>query len=293
MRRDHLKKVITMLNGTVHVDGAELYYEICGQGPALLMISGAGGDAGYYSESARILENSFTVISYDRRGNSRSTGRRDTKTSMREQARDAKALIDELAGGRALVFGNSGGAIIGLELTAAFPASVQGLIAHEPPILGVLPDGDPDRGFFAEILAVAEQHGVMAAGARFVQSVRGEGTYPWPTDVHERFLGNVTHLFTNEFAAFGDYTPDWGALGAAGVPIVMAAGSEDRGCNYFLPSIIIAEQLGLPWAEFPGYHLPFMERPREFAAALRAVATQMFSNAETVAPLWRGSAALT
>lgn len=229
--------------------------------PALLMISGAGGDAGYYSEAASLLENSFTVISYDRRGNSRSTGRTEAQTTIREQAQDAKALIDELADGRALVFGNSGGAIIGLELTAAFPAAVRGLIAHEPPVVGLLPDVNPDRDFFDKMLAVAEDEGVTAAGARFVQSVRGEGTYPWPADVYERFFGNITHLFTNEFTAFGDYTPDWGALASCDVPIVMAAGCEDRGCNYFTPSIIIAERLNLPWAEFPGYHLPFMERP--------------------------------
>ena len=47
----------------------------CAEGPALLMISGAGGDAGYYAGVAEELDDAFTVITYDRRGNSRSTGR--------------------------------------------------------------------------------------------------------------------------------------------------------------------------------------------------------------------------
>jgi pimeloyl-ACP methyl ester carboxylesterase len=268
------------------VDGAKLYYEVRGRGPALLMISGAGGDAGYYSQAAAILEDSFTVITYDRRGNSRSTGRTDAPISITEQARDAKALIDEFADGRAVVFGNSAGAIIGLALAAAFPAAVAGLIAHEPPIVDVLPADAEDRDFFTQILAVAETEGIEAAAIRFVQSIRGEGSDEWPAQILERFLGNIDHLFTNEFGQFGVFIPDWDALASGGVPIVMAAGSEDRGLFYATPSIIIAERLGTPWIEFPGNHLPFIERPREFAAALRAVAMQMVSTTGRVPRSW-------
>lgn len=35
-----------MRSGRLTADGADLYYEVRGAGPALLMISGAGGDAG-------------------------------------------------------------------------------------------------------------------------------------------------------------------------------------------------------------------------------------------------------
>jgi pimeloyl-ACP methyl ester carboxylesterase len=273
-------------SGMAAVDGAKLYYEVRGRGPALLMISGAGGDAGYYSQAAAILEDSFTVITYDRRGNSRSTGRNDSPISITEQARDAKTLIDEFADGRAVVFGNSAGAIIGLALAAAFPAAVAGLIAHEPPILDVLPTDAEDRDFFTQILAVAETEGIAAAATRFVQSIRGEGSYEWPAEILERFLGNIGHLFANEFGQFGEFIPDWDALTSAGVPIVMAAGNEDRGLFYATPSIMIAERLGTPWIEFPGNHLPFIERPREFAAALRAVATQIVSATGRVPQNW-------
>jgi pimeloyl-ACP methyl ester carboxylesterase len=273
-------------SGMAEVDGAKLYYEVRGRGPALLMISGAGGDAGYYSQAAAMLEDSFTVITYDRRGNSRSTGGNDAPFSIAEQARDAKSLIDEFADGRAVVFGNSGGAIIGLALAAAFPAVVEGLIAHEPPIVGVLPADAEDRDFFTQILAVAETEGIPAAASRFVESIRGEGSYEWPAEILERFLGNIGHLFTNEFGRFGEFIPDWDALTSGGVPIVMAAGNEDRGLFYATPSIIIAERIGTPWIEFPGNHLPFIERPREFAAALRVVATQIVSRTGGVPQNW-------
>ncbi|MES5817481.1 alpha/beta hydrolase [Streptomyces sp. RG80] len=264
-----------MTSGTFEVDGAALYYERRGSGPALLMISGAGGDAGYYTEVATDLADAFTVITYDRRGNSRSTGRTGTPMDLARQAADARALVDGLAGGRALVFGNSGGAIIGLTLAALHPASLAGLIAHEPPAVNVLPDDDPARGFFTEVAGLYTQGGAPAAGRRFAQTVRGEGTYRWPDDLWKRFLGNQDQLFGAEWPGFAGFRPDEDALRAAPFPIVLGAGSEDLDTYYGRPSIEIARRVGAPWVEFPGIHMEFLRDPARFAAALREQLTRM------------------
>jgi len=50
----------------------DLYHEVRGHGPAVLFIAGATGDAGHYTRVAERLADEFTVITYDRRGNSRS-----------------------------------------------------------------------------------------------------------------------------------------------------------------------------------------------------------------------------
>lgn len=262
-----------MSSGTFEVDGASLYYEARGSGPALLMISGAGGDAGYYTEVAVDLADAFTVITYDRRGNSRSTGRSGVPMDLARQASDARALIDGLADGRALVFGNSGGAIIGLTLAARHPGSLVGLIAHEPPAVNVLPDDDPGRGFFADLADRYAKGGAPAAGRRFAETVRGEGTYRWPDDLWRRFLGNQDHLFGTEWPGFAGFRPDEAALKAAPFPIVLGAGAEDRDTYYARPSVEIARRIGAPWVEFPGIHMEFLRHPDRFAAALRAVAT--------------------
>ncbi|WP_406463671.1 alpha/beta hydrolase [Streptomyces sp. NBC_01622] len=212
-----------MRTGVFEADGAGLYYEVRGSGPALLMISGAGGDAGYYDGVAEILSDAFTVISYDRRGNSRSTGRSAAPMDLAVQAADARALVDGLAGGRALVFGTSGGAIIGLVLAALHPEVMTGLIAHEPPAVNVLPDGDPGRGFFAELAALYVQGGAPAAGRRFAEITRGEGTYRWPGELWKRFLGNQDHLFGTEWSGFAGFRPDETALKSAPFPIVLGA----------------------------------------------------------------------
>src|SRR5215470_8750659 len=241
-----------MQSGMFDVDGAQLYYEVRGQGPALLMIGGAGGDAGFYSSVAELLSDAFTVINYDRRGNSRSTGRREARMRMSEQSGDAAALIRGLAGGRALVFGNSAGAMVALDLAARHPEVVRGLIAHEPPAVRVLPSDDPWSGFFGRIGARYREAGAATTGAEFVATLRGEGTYPWPQDFAERFAGNVDFLFHYEWAEMADFLPDFEALARAPFPIVLSAGSEDRGAYYGRPSVEIAARLKAPWAEFPG-----------------------------------------
>lgn len=270
-------------------DGAALHCEVYGQGPALLMVSGAGGDAGYYSAVAKMLSDTFTVITYDRRCNSRSTGNRNVKMSMQQQAEDAYQVIKKLAGGKAIVFGNSGGAIVSLALAKYHPEVVDGMIAHEPPIVKLLPESDPMRGYFDDLREFAIREGNIAGAQKFVAGVRGEGQYEWPADVFERVIGNFDHFFDNEFEAWGSFVPDFEALSNVKFPLIMAAGQEDRGLHYARPSQIIAEKLGLPWTEFTGYHLPFMERPVEFAATLRAIATQLATRLGEIPDEWKVS----
>jgi len=58
--------------GTLRVPGASLYYEIRGAGPVLLLVCGGVYDAAGYAGLAGQLAGRYTVVTYDRRGNSRS-----------------------------------------------------------------------------------------------------------------------------------------------------------------------------------------------------------------------------
>jgi pimeloyl-ACP methyl ester carboxylesterase len=64
----------------VITEGAKIYCELRGNGPLLLLITGTMGDAGFNSSAADILADRFTLVFYDRRSNSRSTG--DTTINM-------------------------------------------------------------------------------------------------------------------------------------------------------------------------------------------------------------------
>ena len=77
--------------GWVQTEGDKLYYEERGRGRPLLMISGGGGDAGFYGPVASMLADEFRVITYDRRANSRSTRHEPQNFEVSQQARDRKS----------------------------------------------------------------------------------------------------------------------------------------------------------------------------------------------------------
>lgn len=112
---------------TMSVNGTQVYYEQRVSGPSVLFIQGATGDGGTFAQVAELLADEFTVVTYDRRGNSRSPRSAGwTTTSIYEQADDAAALLQALDLAPAAVFGTSGGAIILLNLLLRHPEVVRG-----------------------------------------------------------------------------------------------------------------------------------------------------------------------
>jgi pimeloyl-ACP methyl ester carboxylesterase len=286
--------------GTIRTDGATLYYERRGSGPTLLMISGGGGDAGYYSEVAEKLADAYIVLNYDRRGNSRSTVDDPTATlRMEQQSADAMAVLAHHDMTSALVFGGSGGALIGLDLAVRHSAAVDGLIAHEPPVLSLL--SDVDRALFAEIAEITRTEGPWPAYARFMTTIDRQDS---PAMAHSRFgrrvlgglmhglqrlaahgpkgvrdvsrfMGNAEFLMVQEVQPFVTFEPDFDALAASGIPIVVGVSAKSRSYYPAQGGEGVAARLGVPVVEFPGGHAGYAEVPAEFAATLRTVLTDL------------------
>src|SRR3954453_11856121 len=125
----------------IEANGATVYYERRGAGPPVLFISGAAGDADVWSAVADALTGDFTVVTYDRRANSRSPRPRGwTVTSVAEQADDAAALLRGLDLAPAVVCGNSSGAMFTNELMLRHPDLLRAAAMHEPPFVGVSSD---------------------------------------------------------------------------------------------------------------------------------------------------------
>ena len=155
-----IEKVVT--------EGAEIYCEKRGEsnnGPLLLLITGAMEDAGFYSSAADILAEKFTVVSYDRRCNSRSSGDRNADMIVSQQARDAAAIIKAMGVEKAILIGRSGGAVISLELAATRPEMIDFLIVHEAPVIELLPEADAKkwRSFVENIYTKNQREGWEAA----------------------------------------------------------------------------------------------------------------------------------
>lgn len=254
-----------MTTGFAQSERAELYYECRGHGPPLLMISGAGGAAGDYAQVADRLADQFKVITYDRRGCSRSTRLDGDNFELSQQSRDALAVLTAATGGAsALVFGSSGGGCIGLDLCKSHPSAVRGVVCHEPPTIRLLPDGDEWRSAFAEIYleAIADP---AAAAAKFRASIGGRGN----ALASERFADNFRFFMRNEMLGFSNYHPDLERIAENRVALVMAAGNLSLDLYYGRTAKIIADRLGCGFREFPGGHLAYVTMPGEFAEALR------------------------
>src|SRR5213592_1467239 len=120
-----------------------------------------------------------TVVTYDPRGLGRSIrkdGRVDNAPTV--QADDVHAVIGALGVGPVEMFASSGGAVTALALVAAYPTDVTTLVAHEPPLIPVLPDAEAAERARAGVRDTYQAKGSGAGMAAFIAmtSWRGEFT---------------------------------------------------------------------------------------------------------------------
>ena len=132
-------------NRTIDVPGATVAYDVHGplppEGgrPPLMMIGQPMDASGFGALRSHFPDR--TVVTYDPRGLGRSTrsdGRTDNDPEV--QAEDVHAIIAALDAGPVEMFASSGGAVTALALVTAHPDDLITLVAHEPPLINVLPD---------------------------------------------------------------------------------------------------------------------------------------------------------
>jgi pimeloyl-ACP methyl ester carboxylesterase len=120
---------------TIEVDGAAIYYRETGVGRPLLVIHGSGANADLSDRAIASLAQQHRVISYDRRGHSRSgTQPAALAGYLKRQADDAAALLRALDATPAIVVGWSMGGVIALCLALEHPELVSRLVVGEPPL---------------------------------------------------------------------------------------------------------------------------------------------------------------
>jgi aminoacrylate hydrolase len=108
-------------------DGALLQATAEGEGQALLLVSGLGGTAGFWAESAATLARSFRVIRFDQRGIGASS-RGEAACTIERLAQDCLAVLDAAGVDRAVLLGHSTGGCIGQSLARQAPGRLNGLI---------------------------------------------------------------------------------------------------------------------------------------------------------------------
>ncbi|MCK7622279.1 alpha/beta hydrolase [Streptomyces sp. RS10V-4] len=273
----------TPTTGSLRVPGATLHYDVRGRGPLLLLIPGGTGGAAAFDGLVGDLAAEYTVATYDPRGMARSTlDDPGAEQRVAEHADDAFRLLEALSPGEpARVFGSSSGAVAALHLLTAHPERLTRVVAHEPPVVEVLPDADRHRALLARVREVFRTEGVWPAMAVFAAGLRGDGAAAAPEPElrlppqaaarAEQTMAGLPYFVGRIVPAFMSYTPDTDRLAALADRLVLACGQDSRGELPSRPAAFLAERLGTELVHFPGGHTGTTTHPAAFAARLAAV----------------------
>ncbi|WP_214403704.1 alpha/beta fold hydrolase [Pseudonocardia lacus] len=284
-----------MQTHTLSLPDVDLVYDVRGPlptadgRPPLLMIGQPMDASGFRALAAQFTDR--TVVTYDPRGMGRSV-RKDGRVEQtpEAQAGDVHAVIEALGAGPVELFASSGGAVTALALVAAHPGDVVTLVAHEPPIIGVLPDAAAARRGRDGFQDAYRARG-MGAGMAAFMAYSG-----WQGEFTEEFFARPAAdpaafglpteddgsrddpLLSDRAQAVTEYRPDVEALAAAPTRVVVAYGEETGDTFTARTAHGTAALLGQEATAFPSHHGGFLDgefgwpgKPEEFGRRLREV----------------------
>jgi acetyltransferase/esterase len=260
---------------TVPVKNATIFYKIYNEGkPILLMISGGTGDADSYESILPNFVDQYTIVTYDRRGYTRSPIDQlleHETIDIETQSDDVSALIRSITHEPVIVFGSSLGAVIAIDLVIRYPDLVTKIIAHEPPLVRLIPE-EEKKGKAPEIL---ENEHPLDAIKRFMASfgmvpteLTGQSGKPVTEESRIRKTANAKFFLEHESDGVNKYKPDPVKLKAIVPKTVFMAGKESKGNFLYAIAIKTASEYGIPFFEMPGHHVGYAQFPKEFSKAL-------------------------
>ncbi len=282
------------------VPGGEVYYEVRGSGPLLLVV-GQPMTSAPFAPVAELLAEDHTVVTYDPHGVGQSTVDDPSLPVTPEIEGDDLALIVDAVGtGPADVFGTSGGAVAGLALAVHHPDRVRTLIAHEPPVTELVADAPQVRAVIDDIEDAYRAGGSGAAWGKFISLVMYSGLVPedgvppatWPPPgaeadgdqapepdgsqgaeepPSEKQQADDELFFLRMLKPFTRYQPKVDQLRSGAPRVVIAVGETSQGEVAMRSAAALAERLGQTPVVFPGDHGGFMADPAAFAAKIREV----------------------
>lgn len=284
-----------MKTHTLDTGEADIVYDVQGPlptpdgRPALFMIGQPMDASGFRTLASYFPDR--TVITYDPRGLGRSIrkdGRVDNAPTV--QAGDVHAVIGTLDAGPVEMFASSGGAVTALALVAAYPNDVTVLVAHEPPLVAVLPDADAAERAVAQFRDAYATKGWGAGMAAFIAMTSWHGEFteeyfarpiPDPAQFGMPAGDDGSRddpLLSDRSSAVTSYRPDFDALVAAPTRVVIAVGEESAGTFTGRTSMATAALLRQHATVFPSHHGGFVGgdsgyagQPEAFARKLREI----------------------
>jgi pimeloyl-ACP methyl ester carboxylesterase len=277
---------------TLEVPGAVLTYDVRepetpSRHRPLFVFGSPMGASGFAQLVDRLDDR--TVITYDPRGAERSQLTADGQVTAELHADDLHRIV-EATGLRSVdAFGSSGGGAFALAWIVQHPDDVRTLVAHEPPLVTLLEDGDVAQQVQADIVKTYQREGYGPAMAKFIQLVMHAGPLapdyldqpaPDPSSfgLPAEDDGSRDDALLSRNLAMPTFAPDIDALRSSPVRIVVATGALGAGTMARRGGEALAAALGVDPVVFPGDHGGFAAHawapnndPAAFAATLRDV----------------------
>jgi pimeloyl-ACP methyl ester carboxylesterase len=264
---------ITTANGT------DLFYEISGSsGDPVVLVHGSWVDHHDWDAVAPLLARSHRVLAYDRRGHSRSP-RPATQGSVREDADDLAALLEQLGLAPAHVVASSFGGIVALRLAVTRPDLVRSLARHEPPLFSLVAGDPAAAGPLADlqknavaVLALIREGDHRAAAELFVETIAlGPGSWAMIPEPVRAVVAANAKTFEDEVQ-----DPEWTNVDLAGAasfsrsrPVLISQG--DRSPPLFA-AVAARLAMAMPQAKrhvLPGIgHAPHLTHPADYLRLL-------------------------
>ena len=156
-----------------------------------------------------------------------------------------------------------------------YPGDVATLVAHEPPLMTLLPDPDARRAIIDDIHATYLREGQGPAWEKFfaltgLEFDPGEGPEPSPDEMAE-LEANGAYMLGHMLVPTTRYEPDIAALTSCDRHVVVGVGATSEGQLAHRTGLALAERLGTPAVEFPGDHGGFITHAAGCADVLRRV----------------------
>jgi pimeloyl-ACP methyl ester carboxylesterase len=241
-----------------------------------VVLVGAPMDATSFAPLADLLADEYAVLTTDPRGINRSpVDDPDQDSTPQMRADDLSRLLTQLDAGPAAVLGSSGGAVSVLALAQAHPEQVHTVIAHEPPLIELLPDRAERHAGNEDVIArwLAGDH--TGSWRVFLDNANihlPEGVFEamFAGKPDPRAIADTSYQNTHMLRPTAYWQPDITALRSAN-RVVVGIGETSAGQLCDRTSRALATALGTEPTMFPGGHTGFAEDPDGFATRLRSV----------------------
>lgn len=254
----------------LNINDNHLYCNIQGSGTPLILIHGAGCDSDFFEDVSNLLSKYYKVITYDRRGYSRSNGTIENDF-FNDSIEDLLEIIQQLVSNeKVILVGCSAGALIAMKFGEKHPELTSMIIAHEPPFLNLLPNNHSAIEILNKVNEFVNIKKYGRAANRFLLLMEEEDNSKIKSEESLiREEKNMKYFMQYEFKATFDKDLDFKFNNT--LNIIIGAGDAHRNNYHYIYAKEFTEKNDISFVHFPGKHNCAYNLPLEFASAIHGI----------------------